>query len=152
QFDSAEFAVSGVKFRCLFVGSSGVMKSRLVKALGRIVKAAFDVFSPPGGKPPPFSHYLFVFHSGGPGFYGGLEHRNSTVIHMGDKLGDGSADGLLPLAAHAFFHASIVMRLRPGGLGTVDDTEAVRAGCLLFAEGSADDFAQLLPPRAGPRD
>ncbi|HZP82322.1 MAG TPA: hypothetical protein VFB21_11845, partial [Chthonomonadaceae bacterium] len=152
QFDSAEFAVSGVKFRCLFVGSSGVMKSRLVKALGRIVKAAFDVFSPPGGKPPPFSHYLFVFHSGGPGFYGGLEHRNSTVIHMGDKLGDGSADGLLTLAAHEFFHAWNVKRLRPVGLGPFDYTQPVRSGSLWFAEGITDYYAQLLPLRAGLRD
>ncbi|HZO88408.1 MAG TPA: PDZ domain-containing protein [Chthonomonadaceae bacterium] len=154
QFQEEDFAVSGVPFRCVLVGRAAVDRARMAHAIARIVQAAFQVFDAPDSQAPsrPFRRYTFIYHFGGPGFFGGLEHRNSTVIHLAGNMAGATSDGFLSVTAHEFFHAWNVKRLRPAGLGPFDYTRPVRVGALWFAEGVTDYYAQLLLYRAGLRD
>jgi predicted metalloprotease with PDZ domain len=123
-----------------------VDRARLIAALSRIAHAGIQLFGST-----PFRRYLFFYHVGGGGFYGGLEHRSSTVIHMGDPIRGAGEDGFLTTTAHEFFHAWNVKRLRPAVLGPFDYTQPVHTGALWWAEGVTDYYAQLLLVRAGLR-
>jgi predicted metalloprotease with PDZ domain len=147
QFTSTEFASDGATFQCVCVGSSDWDKARIGAILGKIVHAAIQIF----GKPA-FQRYVFFYHIGGSGFEGGLEHRNSTVIHLGTALKDGKAEEFQTVTAHEFFHAWNVKRLRPAGLGPFDYTQPVRTASLWWAEGVTDYYADVVLYRAGLRD
>jgi predicted metalloprotease with PDZ domain len=146
DFDSFEFAVGAIPFRCILVGDRHVDAARVSAALARIAHEAIGVFGSA-----PFKQYLFFFHIGDAGFAGGLEHHDSTVIHLDDPIADGNDDEFLTTAAHELFHAWNVKRLRPAGLGPFDYDQAVRTPSLWFAEGVTDYYADLLPVRAGLR-
>jgi predicted metalloprotease with PDZ domain len=146
KFDAFSFKVNGVPFQCILVGDHRANTPKLTRTLTRVVQAGFSLF----GKFP-FSQYLFIFHCGGAGFFGGLEHRNSTVIHTSPDIGDGEGDELLPVTMHEFFHAWNVKRIRPAKLGPFDYTQAVRTPSVWFAEGVTDYYAALLLARAGLR-
>ena len=68
---------------------------------------------------PPFKEYTFLFHIdpaadvGG----GGMEHANSTAI------AGASPEEAAAIAAHEFFHAWNVKRIRPQALEPVDYTK-----------------------------
>ncbi len=147
QFSSTEFQSDGATFTCACIGSTNWDKAKVAVVLTKIVHAAIQVF----GKPP-FRHYLFLYHIGGGGFSGGLEHHNSTVIHLGSSLRDGSSEEFQSVTAHEFFHAWNVKRVRPLGLGPFDYTQPVRTASLWWAEGVTDYYADLILFRAGLRD
>jgi len=146
-FDAAEFRQDGVDFHCIFVGKHEADKRQITAKLAQTVHAAIRVFGNA-----PFHHYYFIYHiDNGSEFYGGLEHRNSTVIHLGAPLHAGDDDDFLVTSAHEFFHAWNVKRIRPEGLGPFDLSQPVRTPSLWFAEGVTDYYASLLPYRAGLR-
>jgi len=147
QFTSTEFVSDGATFQCVCVGSADWDKARVSTVLGKIVHAGIQVF----GKPA-FARYVFFFHIGGKGFEGGLEHRNSTVIHLSEALKDGKSEEFQTVTAHEFFHAWNVKRLRPTGLGPFDYSQPVRTASLWWAEGVTDYYADLIVYRAGLRD
>ncbi len=147
KFTSAEFVSDGATFQCVCVGSPDWDRSRVSTILTKIVHAAIQIF----GKPP-FKRYVFFYHIGGSGFLGGLEHHNSTVIHMGQPLSGGKGEDFQTVTAHEFFHAWNVKRLRPAGLGPFDYTQPVRTASLWWAEGVTDYYADVLLYRAGLRD
>ncbi|MCW3053013.1 MAG: hypothetical protein JWN14_2183 [Chthonomonadales bacterium] len=147
QFTSTEFVSDGATFQCVCVGSADWDKARVNTVLGKIVHAGIQVF----GKPA-FARYVFFYHIGGKGFEGGLEHRNSTVIHLSEALKDGKSEEFQTVTAHEFFHAWNVKRLRPTGLGPFDYTQPVRTASLWWAEGVTDYYADLIVYRAGLRD
>ena len=144
---TTEFEADGAVFQCVCTGSRDWDKKKVSAILGRIVHAAAGIF----GKPP-FKHYVFFYHIGGGGFTGGLEHSNSTVIHLEQPLKDGGAEEFQTVSAHEFFHAWNVKRVRPAGLGPFDYTQPVRTSSLWWAEGVTDYYADLLLYRAGLRD
>ena len=80
-----------------------------------------------------------------------LEHRNSTVIQAPRESPESRAGYLewLSTAAHEYFHAWNVKRLRPVGLGPFDYENEVYTKSLWFVEGVTSYYGDLLLPRAG---
>ena len=146
DFDTYEFEVASTKFQCILVGDKRVNPGRLTRALSKVAEEAIGVF-----RSAPFKQYLFIYHLGEEGFIGGLEHCNSTVIHLDDPIGDADDDDFLTTSTHELFHAWNVKRIRPRGLGPFDYSRIVRTPSLWFAEGVTDYYADLLPVRAGLR-
>jgi len=146
SFDSFSFQVAATPFRCIIVGNRQANAAKVTRALACIAREAIGVFGSI-----PFRQYFFIFHIGEMGFTGGLEHRNSTVIHLDDPIANGDDDEFVTTCAHELFHAWNVKRIRPEGLGPFDYSQIVRTPSLWFAEGVTDYYADLLPVRAGLR-
>jgi predicted metalloprotease with PDZ domain len=143
-FRECRFTVSNTPFRVVVVGRALGDETALIKPLAAVAREMERIF---GGFP--FARYLFLYHFGGGGFFGGLEHQNSTIIHL-DKLAP-TSDDFLTISTHELFHAWNVKRLRPVGLGPFDYTQAVRSPSVWFSEGVTDYYALLIPVRAGLR-
>jgi predicted metalloprotease with PDZ domain len=151
SFDELHFESGGVTCRCVLVGKSGADKSRLSALLAKLLAAESRLFYAPG-RPAPFAHYLFIYHIGGAGFQGGLEHRNSTVIHLNEPIGSANSDSFVTVTAHELFHAWNVKHFRPSGLGPFDYSGPVRSPSIWFAEGVTDYYSSLLTLRTGLRN
>ena len=117
----------------------------IVEGLRRVVRSAASVF----GEYPPFEggRYTFLLDYLPWATGDGMEHRNSTVI-TGSAEGATIARQALETAAHEFFHAWNVERIRPRALEPFDFERPAASGELWLAEG----VTQLLPGRdAGAR-
>jgi predicted metalloprotease with PDZ domain len=93
----------------------------------------------------PFSQYTFFFHFGP---YpevggGGMEHSNCTAISSS------SGDTAASVAAHEFFHAWNVKRIRPQTLEPVDYTKEMYTRALWFAEGVTSTYGDYTLERSG---
>ena len=146
KFREVDFKVDGTPFRCVTAGEWNYDKAKFTDALTKIAKSAKSVFGAF-----PFDKYTFVYHIGGAGFEGGLEHHNSTVIHLIKTADAAPDDDFLTIAAHELFHAWNVKRLHPAALGPLDYSREARTPSLWFAEGVTDYYAYLLPSRARAR-
>jgi len=98
----------------------------------------------------PFRQYTFLLHfprEGGS--TGGMEHRDGTAITISaSSLRD--HDGYLEsVAAHEFFHAWNVKRIRPQSLEPVDYVHGNDTRDLWWSEGVTNTYAQLTLLRAG---
>jgi len=93
----------------------------------------------------PYDHYTFIFHVGkaANGAGGGMEHANCTAIYVP------SATYLPNVAAHEFFHAWNVKRIRPASLEPVDYTQEMYTRALWFAEGVTSTYAAYTLERTG---
>ncbi len=143
RFEVRDFRARGVPMRVVFASESGQIlcnMDRVAADFQRIAGVGIDLF---GGAP--FKRYLFIVHLSGRGFGGGLEHLNSTVLNVPDRR-DLNINGL---AAHEYFHAWNVKRIRPKVLGPFDYTQPVRTKALWWCEGVTDYYASLLLVRAG---
>lgn len=83
--------------------------------------------------------------------YGGLEHRDSTVL-MFSRWGSRDREQYLRwlgLVAHEFFHTWNVKRLRPVALGPFDYEREVRTPSMWVAEGVTSYYDDLTVHRAG---
>jgi len=130
--------------------------------LKKVVEAAVEILAPAvgGDRAAPFSEYYFLIHirSGG-GVAGGVEHLNSTMISMNSgwsERGPSTSQYLtdiytvkLFVAAHEFFHAWNVKRLRPRELGPFDYTQMVHTPSLWISEGLTSYYATRILLRAG---
>ncbi len=97
----------------------------------------------------PFDRFYFFNIIGAP--RNGLEHKNSTVMNIPLESAS-SREGYLDwlsLAAHEYFHAWNVKRLRPVELGPFDYENEVYTKSLWFAEGVTDYYADVILSRAG---
>jgi predicted metalloprotease with PDZ domain len=93
----------------------------------------------------PFPEYTFFFHFGP---YqevggGGMEHSNCTAISAP------SGDAAVSVAAHEFFHAWNVKRIRPQTLEPVDFTKEQYTRALWFAEGVTSTYGAYALERSG---
>lgn len=72
----------------------------------------------------PYENYTFITHFV-KGIYGGLEHKNSTVLHFDGRKLKNRTDYLnfISLAAHEYFHTWNVKRIRPKELGPFNYTQ-----------------------------
>jgi len=143
QFERLDFTVKGTPFSAVLVGADKVDKPVMTDVLSRVSEAGVGVFGYA-----PFKRYTYFIHFAMGNFGGGLEHHNSTVLNVGKEIG-ADPHNLTDLAAHEFFHAWNVKRLRPAVLGPFDYTQKVRTGALWFAEGVTDYYANVLPRMAG---
>jgi predicted metalloprotease with PDZ domain len=116
-----------------------------------------------GGKEPiPFQNYLFILNATHDG-YGGLEHRNSTVLlctrkdlprqprttlaPTTHKQPEGYTT-LMGLICHEYFHTWNVKRLRPAEFSRYDYTQENYTELLWFFEGFTSYYDDLLLRRA----
>jgi predicted metalloprotease with PDZ domain len=133
------FDQSGAHFRVVVDGAD-FHKDRLEDYLKRITKSEIEMM---GGAP--FTEYTFFFRIGS---YpevggGGMEHANCTAIS------GSSVESASTTAAHEFFHAWNVKRIRPQTLEPVDFTKEQYTRALWFAEGVTSTYAAYTLERVG---
>jgi len=146
KFARRAFSSVGVPFEAVFVAPDNKIlcdPDAEVKDLAKLCEPAIRMF---GGAP--FKKYLFIVHLATGNFAGGLEHRSSTVLAVGNTR----RLHLDTLATHEFFHVWNVKHIRPKALGPFDYTKEVRTRTLWFCEGVTDYYAQLISYRAGFHD
>jgi predicted metalloprotease with PDZ domain len=97
----------------------------------------------------PFTRYTFLFHFLGRSGGGGMEHSFGTAISLPVTMVRDDWGNLEGLAAHEFFHAWNVKRIRPCGLVPVDFVHGNDTGALWFAEGVTSTYSELARERAG---
>jgi predicted metalloprotease with PDZ domain len=137
QFEELHFKAGGRPIRVVVHGDPGD-RARLTDALKRIVN--YEVLLMGG---PPFREYLFLFHVGQNFGGGGMEHMNCTAIAA-------DVPAQLPsYAAHEFFHAWNVKRIRPVSLEPVDYTKEMWTRSLWFAEGVTNTYGVYTMLRTG---
>jgi predicted metalloprotease with PDZ domain len=139
KFDEFRFDANGAHFRAVADGSEW-KEAELRDSLSRIVTYETTLM---GGAP--FQEYTFFFHFGP---YtevggGGMEHANGTAIATATGA---SAAGV---AAHEFFHAWNVKRIRPQSLEPVDYSKEMWTRSLWFAEGVTSTYGAYTLLRSG---
>jgi predicted metalloprotease with PDZ domain len=137
HFDEFHMDAGGRPIRVVVHGDSGD-HSHLLDSLKRLVDYETSLM---GGAP--FREYLFLFHVGSNFGGGGMEHMNCTAISA-----DVSAQ-LPSYAAHEFFHAWNVKRIRPQSLEPIDYTKEMWTRSLWFAEGVTNTYAAYAMLRTG---
>lgn len=139
KFEEFEFDSSSAHFR-VAVDAKEWKKSALEDSLRRITASEMEMM---GG--PPFKEYTFIFHIGSysEAGGGGMEHANSTAISSS------SQEGAVAIAAHEFFHAWNVKRIRPQLLEPVDYTKEQYTRALWFAEGITSTYGSYTLERSG---
>lgn len=145
RFEEFDFNEDGAHFRVVVdADGSDWNRRELEEGLKRITTYELNLM---GGPPfdPPRREYTFIFHLGPDEDLegGGMEHANSTAIAMR------SVDSAIPIAAHEFFHAWNVKRIRPRSLEPVDYTKEQYTRALWFAEGVTSTYASFTLVRTG---
>ena len=101
----------------------------------------------------PFRRYTFILHfphdGGGTG---GMEHRDGAAIAVSASAIRDNQRSLESVAAHEFFHAWNVKRIRPQALEPVDYIHGNDTGDLWLCEGVTNTYAELALLRAGLSD
>ncbi len=138
KFEDFGFDEGGAHFRVV-VDAREWRRDRLEDSLRQITSYELKLMGTP------FHEYTFFFHigpypeSGG----GGMEHANCTAI------GASSVESAVTIAAHEFFHAWNVKRIRPQTLEPVDFTKEQYTRALWFAEGVTSTYAAYTLERSG---
>src|SRR6266849_5164100 len=124
----------------------------------KFVEAIVPIFAPVTGtpQPAPFADYWFIFHIW-PKAGGGLEHLNPTQTNYSQDWDVTTPapdfgtvyERKLYVAAHEFFHAWNVKRLRPKPLGPFDYSQMVHTPSLWISEGLTSYYAALALVHAG---
>jgi predicted metalloprotease with PDZ domain len=148
KVSTINFKAGKVQFHVALQGIGNYSDKKLVVDLTKIAEATYAIFG--GDDEVPFSDYTYILHLR-PGGRGGLEHRNSTVIGVDPwAFGEPAAyRRFLNTAAHEFFHAWNVKRIRPGVLGPFAYEREVHTSMLWFSEGFTSYYAWLILARAG---
>jgi predicted metalloprotease with PDZ domain len=98
----------------------------------------------------PFKRYSFIYHfvsddrNGG-----GMEHRDSTAIHVKLRSGTRLVRHIAGVTSHEFFHLWNVKRIRPQGLEPIDYSKENYTTALWFSEGVTSYYGDLLLKRGG---
>jgi predicted metalloprotease with PDZ domain len=139
KFAEFGFDEAGAHFRVVVDGKDWRRES-LESILRDITKYEVHLM---GGAP--FSQYTFFFHFGPYSEVGGggMEHSNCTAISSS------SGDAAASVAAHEFFHAWNVKRIRPQALEPVDYTKEMYTRALWFAEGVTSTYGDYTLERSG---
>ncbi len=155
HFWHGSFTVRGVRHEFTVSGASASFDGeRLLADTQKIVEAEMLFWHGKDGTPP-FEKYVFMLHAVDDG-YGGLEHKNSTVLicsrrdlpRIGQpKLSEGYTT-LLGLISHEYFHTWNVKRLRPQEFVTYDYSRENYTPMLWFFEGFTSYYDDLILRRA----
>jgi predicted metalloprotease with PDZ domain len=139
------FRQGGTRFEVAIAGPTNADIARLLVHLRRIVDATGVLF---GGFP--FDRYLFIIHAL-PERGGGLEHASACTLDIaGMAFEDEKAyQRFDELAAHEFFHAWNVKRIRDQVLGPFDYTSENYTRLLWFHEGFTEYMQAIVLLRAG---
>ena len=145
-FTRKKFSVEGIPFDAVYVSKGEPARANLdveTARLQQVSAPAIRMFHGAG-----FKHYTYIIHLAVGNFGGGLEHRSSTCI----AVGNGNELNLDDLAAHENFHAWNVKQIRPFVLGPFDYTQPDRTANLWWMEGVTDYYAKVLTYRSGLQD
>ncbi|HSZ81620.1 MAG TPA: hypothetical protein VLA14_05030, partial [Polyangia bacterium] len=139
------FRVGHTTFELALYGRTNADPRHLVDVLRRVVATTGAIF---GGFP--FSRYVFIVHALPVGS-GGLEHRASVTMDIAGLSFEDEAGyfKFADLAAHEFFHAWNVKRIRDATLGPFDYTRESYTRLLWLHEGFTDYLANVIILRAG---
>lgn len=161
-FWSAEFEACGVPHRFVVAGAPPSFDGeRLIADTLAICETQMrfwhgDKVGKRGGPKPPHERYVFMLNAVDDG-YGGLEHRQSTVLictrrdlpqHAARKQPEGYTT-LLGLISHEYFHTWNVKRLRPAEFARYDYAQENYTRLLWLFEGFTSYYDDLLLRRAG---
>jgi len=127
---------------------------RLTADLARLCEEQIRLFEPRSRKAP-FARYTFLTLAVGDG-YGGLEHRNSTVLlckrddlpFIGMRDTTEGYRNFLGLASHEYFHSWNVKRIRPAAFIPYDLTQENYTRLLWAFEGFTSYYDDLMLVRA----
>ena len=139
------FRHDGTRFEVALAGPTNADIPSLLAHLRRIVAATGALF---GGFP--FDRYLFTIHAL-PERGGGLEHAGSCTLDIAGMAfeDEKAAQRFDELAAHEFFHAWNVKRIRDRILGPFDYTAENYTRLLWFHEGFTEYMQSIILLRAG---
>ncbi len=145
KFKRVDFEAAGVPMFATFTyrGEMHADPAKVVADLKKIAETHIALF---GGAP--MKRYMFNIHMDVGSFGGGLEHRASTTLAIGDRE---NLD-IRGLASHEFFHLWNVKRIRPKILGPFDFGGEQRTKNLWFAEGVTSYYGDRAMYRAGMMD
>ncbi len=141
-----KFLVGKIPHTFTWVGSEpSVPIDKIIADTKKICQRTIKMF---GSAPFKQYNYLIDF---APGFYGGLEHRNSQLSQFDpDVLGDSTNyEAFMGLLAHEYFHAWNVKAIRPERLGPFNYLEENYTEDLWFAEGITSYFDEMIPLDCG---
>jgi len=142
--DRYEFMVLDQPHSLVIWGQHNANIERMIRDTSALIAVEAEMF---GGLP--YDRYDFILHmSNG---FGGLEHKNSTVL-LYNRIGFRKEESYLQfmnLVAHEFFHTWNVKRIRPKALETFDYDHENYTSSLWFSEGTTSYYDQIFPLRAG---
>jgi len=142
--DRYEFKVLDQPHSLVIWGQHNANIERMIRDTSALIAVEAEMF---GGLP--YDRYDFILHmSNG---FGGLEHKNSTVL-LYNRIGFRKEESYLQfmnLVAHEFFHTWNVKRIRPKALETFDYDHENYTSSLWFSEGTTSYYDQIFPLRAG---
>jgi len=144
RIHSWRFSVDGVPHRVVYWPAPNATPfdtTAFVDAVRRVTEQAVAVF----GRPP-WREYTFIFQDNA---WGGLEHANSVTLGVSSAELSRNPLSQLPEAAHEFFHAWNLVRIRPVEYRTVDYRVQPPTSGLWFSEGLTIFYADLIRRRAG---
>jgi predicted metalloprotease with PDZ domain len=125
-------------------GGDSTQRARFVRDVRRIVETENRVVGPP-----PLDSYTFLFNLGFPGG-DGMEHLASTqIIDAKVWAAEDMVLAGIGTAAHEYFHAWNVKRIRPAALGPFDYSREQYQPSLWVAEGWTQYYGQMTLHRAG---
>ncbi len=121
-------------------------KTKFVEDLRKIVISEGGIFGSL-----PYENYTFIVVLLPDDIYGGLEHKNSTVIFSNQQniVKDFDYKNFLSIFSHEFFHTWNVKRIRPKTLGPFDYSKENYTDMLWFSEGFTSYYEWLTLWRAG---
>jgi predicted metalloprotease with PDZ domain len=143
NFKEVNFVVEGKPHRLIFSGEGNYDEKKTAADVTKIVEEAYKMFGEL-----PYDDYTFIVNLRGGG---GLEHLNSTALQY-NRFGfkpKTRYQGFLGLAAHEYFHAFNVKRIRPDVLGPFDYENENYTRLLWLAEGGTEYYSNVLLRRAG---
>lgn len=145
QLVEVPFTVRNIPHRIVLDGKANYDKEQLRDGVQRIVEAAADLMGEI-----PYPHYTFLVYLR-PGGGGGLEHKTSTALGVSPNMFNSTFGyaGFFSLAAHEFFHAWNVKRIKPDALGPFDYDNETYTRLLWVAEGVTSYYEDILLLRAG---
>ena len=145
----------GVSHQIVITGANSLNRDRVSSDLRKIFETTI-AFWDPDEKKPPFERYLLQMHLG-VGLYGGLEHAAGTMLLEDPKVLPAEGETkppkdyieFLTLAAHEYFHAWLVKRLKPSCFLPYDLSKEVYSHDLWIFEGFTSLYESIIPLRAG---
>ena len=156
NFWRGAFKVRGVVHEFVVSGATASFDGeRLLADTKKIVETEMLFWHDKEGKPP-FEKYVFMLNAVDDG-YGGLEHRNSTVLicsrrdlpRMGRLKQSEGYTTLLGLISHEYFHTWNVKRMKPREFLPYDYAQENYTQMLWFFEGFTSYYDDLMLHRAG---
>lgn len=137
------FDAAGIKHTVAMYGFGNYDVEQLKIDMAKVVEASTEIFGQNPNK-----EYLFIIHNTD-ARGGGLEHMNSTTLHVNRWIYTEDYMSFLSLVAHEYFHVWNVKRLRPTVLVDFDYSNENYTDLLWVMEGFTSYYSELILRRAG---